>query len=426
MRKFLAVSLFTTIFQKLTWFHVLILAAIIILIAANGPEIVSDTGTYESYQATRQPLYPFILNLFKDRYDILIFLQVFLGVLSIFYLVKVFFQLFDLTLLMALTLYAVLFIPFLPIWMGIGNLIATEALSYALFLTTIALFVSGLHDDDDHDVHKFIASFVVLSLLLLLRKQFLFVYPVYFVLLILGRNKRKTLLLIGALICSFLVAFAGERLYHGIYHGHYQGTPFTGMQLIAMPLYTTPSKNNVELTDQEQRIVDAVQKRLEQGQLNCENVSRPIQCGYHHYSASYNSIVWVTLRPILVEAGIVDWFEIDSLTTSIALKLLKANLFTNVKFYLSALHNSVGTYYFLFLVIVLGWSMIKSILIRDTVSQTILLITALNLANIFLILLVEPLLHRYTFYTSLLQIAGLVALLSHKGRPLVCVGLPEN
>lgn len=407
-------SLFTTVIQNWIWFCISFLVIFTIFMVFNGYEITQDTGSYENHWVTRHPFYPLILDFFKGKYGILVFFQTLLGVVSIFYIIWILSRLFILNRLMVVILYAVLFLPFLPSWLRIGNLIATEALSYTLFLTSVGLFISGL---SERKSHHFIASFFVLSMLLLVRKQFLFVYPVYFILILLGREKLKVLILLAALTVSFFLAVAGERLYHGIYHGRYEGTPFTGMQLIAMPLYTMPAASDVEFSEREQRIFDTVQNRLRQEYLSmesCEKAGLPIECGYYHYRASYNSIIWESLRPALTAAGVTDWFEIDALTTSIALKLIKRNLIVNVKFYLSALHNGVGTYYLLFLLIVLSWSMVRSFQLRDSISQTIMLITALNLANIFLVLLVEPLLHRYLFYTSLLQVTGLVALISSK------------
>jgi len=395
--------------NKWTWLYPAFLAVLVVIVTVNGPMVGLDTGSYQEHWATRQPLYPFVLDFFQGNLRLLVLVQALVGVLAVTYAARSLCSVLDTTRVIVYLACLILLLPFFPYYLSIGNSVLTESFSYSMFLVITGLFVRGLRDGS---TGKILWLIVLLGVLLLLRKQFLFVYPVIFVILLMQISMPRRTLLILALVASFILSGAGERLYHNVYHGRYASTPFTGFQLIVMPLYTSKMADASVLSEEERAIFIPIRETMEQGLLSlesCERQQLPIKCGHQHFADSYNRISWQTVRRVLSSAGIDDWFEIDALTTSIALKLLRQNPVENGRLYLSAVHNGVGTYYLLFMLVILLGTFWLGLVRSETASLVILAVVAMNLANILMVALVEPLLVRYTFYTSFVQVAVFVA-----------------
>ncbi|MCQ8103103.1 flippase-like domain-containing protein [Methylomonas sp. SURF-2] len=394
------------------WLYILLFLGLGISILLKGPVISLDSSTYVNHWPTRSPVYPFLLDIFDEHYHLLVLMQYITGVASIVFFCEKLKSIFIRTRHVSIMFFLLLILPYLPIdFLDIANLVGAESVSYSLFLLSTGYFIAGLYALDKRSIFL---SCVILFILMLTRKQFVFLYPVYVLMLLLMRNKSKSLILICMVFVSYFGSNAIERVYNGITAGHFTGVPFTGIQLVVRPLWIARFVDADQFSGLEKEVFVSTLQMMDKNYVSlssCKESALPIQCGYHHFLESYNLICWQILYPVLKGNGITDWWEIDRITLSISYKLIKGNLFTYLSEYYSAVKNGDGPYYMLFLLVVLILSLIDSMRYDKITSRVLLMVTMMCLANILLVSIVEPLLQRYTFYTSFLQIAVLVVFL---------------
>lgn len=397
------------------WVYLTFLLGLVVSVVVIGPIIGGDAGSYENHWPTRSPIYPLILDIFCGHYSLLIGFQVVTGAMAILFFCRILQSILNLLPIILLTISFLLFIPYFPIGaLSIANNVGTEAVSYSLFLISISFFMLGLADGGQKNI---VVSCAVLLILILTRKQFLFVFPVYVLMMLFRQDRSKSLVLIGIVLMTFLGANAIERINNGITTGHYTGIPFTGIQAVIRPLWISGQEDADSFTGVEKEVFISTLQTMNKSIVSldsCKKESLPIQCGYHHFLESYNIICWQILYPTLKQYGITDWWEIDKITLSISSKIIQKHFFSYLSEYYSAVKNGDGPYYMILLIVVLFWSMMD-ILKHDSIKSKIaLMVTMMSLVNILMVSMVEPLLNRYTFYTSFLQIALLVVLISKR------------
>ncbi len=249
---------------------------------------------------------------------------------------------------------------------------------------------------------------------MLTRKQFVFLYPVYVVTLLCSRNYKKSLGFVIMFFISFIAANVSERIYNGITAGHYSGIPFTGIQLVVRPLWMANQADAEIFSGLNKKVFVSVLQAMDARKVSlsaCKENNLPIQCGYHHFLESYNIICWQILYPILNSYGVNSWWEIDKLTLSFSYELIRRNPFNYASEYYSAVKNGDGVYYIALLLLLIISSLLDIFRNNSVRSQILLMVSMMSIANILLVSIVEPLLQRYTFYTSFLQIAMIIVLL---------------
>lgn len=403
------------LFGTFAWIYFMFLLGLIVSVVVVGPNIGGDSTTYINHWPTRSPVYPIILDLFRGHYSLLVAVQAVSGVVSILYFCGVLRSILNLSSWVTLFASFLLLTPYFPIgYLNIANSVGTESISYSLFLISVALFIQGLFYGNNKYI---IFSCGVLLILMLTRKQFVFVYPVYIVILLLRQVSSKSFLLIGIVFFSFFAGSAIERVYNGLSSGHYTGVPFTGIQLVIRPLWIATQVDAELFEGIEKKVFESTLRTMNEHKVSlssCKESALPIQCGYHHFLESYNVICWQILYPTLKQYGVNDWWEIDKITLSISYKLIRAHLFTYSSEYYSAVKNGDGPFYMILLVVVFFWAFLQSIKYDHLEYRIALMLTMMSLANILMVCIVEPLLQRYTFYTSFLQIAFMLILISRE------------
>lgn len=385
---------------------------LVISILLKGPVIGDDSSTYINHWPTRSPVYPFLLDIFDGHYYLLVSFQVLFGITSILFFCEKLRSIFLLAPQVSIVVFSLLLLPYLPVgFLDIANFVGTESISYSLFLLSTGYFISGLQTLDKRSIFL---SCVILFFLMLTRKQFVFLYPVYVLMLLLIRDRPKSL----AMICIVFVSYFGsngiERIYNGVTTGNFTGIPFTGIQLVVRPLWVASQVDADQFSGLEREVFVSTLRAMDRDKVSlnsCVESTLPIQCGYHHFLESYNIICWQILYPILKENGMTDWWDIDKMTLSISYKLINEHWIAYLSEYYSAVKNGDGPHYILLLILIFIFSLTSSIRRDDIGSKVLLTITMMSLANILLVSIVEPLLQRYTFYTSFLQIAILIVLL---------------
>ena len=304
----------------------------------------------------------------------------------------------------------ILIVPYFTA-MQFGNSILSESLAYPLLLITMRFFLAGLLDRQSSPL---IAAFLWSIPLILTRRQFVVLYPLFALSLIyihtLGpRFSRK-----AQLILTLMAVIGGthliERTCQYLRDGRFEPIPFSGFHLVTAPLFVSQPGNGALMADDTQRaIFDKTYARLKKrGLLYRSSLAGPDQLDLlpvECYYAGYNSICWQTLLPVLHEQGLQDWYRIDPVTRSMAWMLIRYNRGDYLKLLrLNVVRGAGGNFQLVFLILFLLLASGYHWRHRDGLSLVAVVISLLNLGSLFLIALAEPVRTRYITPTESLQI----------------------
>jgi len=385
-----------------------------LVLSFQGPIITPDTGSYLVYHAIRSPLYPLFLKLnsiFEPyTYNIIVVIQIFFGFYSSWHLSKVIQKFFNLESWFTFIVFFIFLFPYFG-QCKIGNTLLTEALCYPLFLLFVSFLLKGLLEKN---TKYLITSFIITMFLILTRRQFLFIYPVISLILVyyalFERKNFKIKLLTFLFILSCGATSLIEKTYHYIHTGHFNSTPFTGIQLIIAPLYRS-NESDVQLFKKDIQKNIFIKTREKMHQKNAFFDSTKDYCVFHYFTFSYNPIQWESLFPTLHQFGIEDFFYIDQLTTEMAFILIKQNFKSWFTLYFLNVVLSLGGYYYsLLLMFFFFVSLFFYITKRNNLALLSLVTITLTAANYSLVALVEPILMRYSIYTDTL-LANIILIL---------------
>lgn len=297
-----------------------------------------------------------------------------------------------------------------------GNKIMSEALAYPLFLVVMKYFVEALARNRTGALVK---AFLWTAALVLVRKQFLVLYPVFFLTVVyvyvLAPTLYKKHVLLIVLVASVVGGQIAERGWQYRRDGRFAPVPFTGFQIVTAPLFVSRPEDAGAFADEKQKqIFEKTHARLaEKGLLR---TSAP--AGRHHfalqvierYAGGYNAIGWGTLLPTLREEDVGDWYRIDAVTREMAWTLAKQNPRGYLEILrLNVAHGAGGNVNFLFLLAFALMAVGYHLKYRDALSLVAAMVSILHLGNILLVALAEPTLNSYVIYTQNLQACLYVA-----------------
>lgn len=410
-----------TLFRRHPWYLNLswgVLACLLLFLWQHGPSIQPDTASYLASSPIRSALYPMLLRLNtwlfgQGHFKFLVFVQIAYGIFGTVFLAQKIRKLFDLELWAAIPLIICLLNPYYGPG-RFGNAILTEALCYPTFLLAFAYLLEGLIRKSSRCLLYFLA---LTAVLILTRRQFLFVYPVFGIVLVYYGFFERKALKVGFLTFAFIISIISthllEKTYQYSVHGNFSIVPFTGIQLVVAPLYLAKDSDiHLFNTSLERVVFKETKEQLRQRKLSFDSrneSSSDLTLYYAHFYESYGPICYGVLSPILAKNGINDVYQIDKITTNMAIKLIYKNWKACFILYLlNIIFNMGGYYYCLFLAIVGLFALIHYYKHRDALSLGCLLAFALSAANYSLITLVELILRRYSVYTDSIQISLLL------------------
>jgi hypothetical protein len=392
-----------------------------LFLAWQGPSIAPDTASYLADNPIRSPGFPLILNAYQglfgyDNFQYLNWVQLIFGFAAVSYFVRKLKTIFMLSEWPSFLVTLVLLFPFY----GPGrfaNFILTEAFCYPLFLIIVAEILEGVSFKSSKAL---LYALFWTGIIVIVRRQFLFLYPAFVILFLYlvfwERKQFKFYLLSFSLIVSILVPNLFEKTYQYIHHGKFTTVPFTGMQLIIAPLYLA-KESDAELFDNptEREIFETVRNKIEAEHLNFEALNETSYfhtSAYTHFYESYNPICWGTLAVVLSELGIHDPYEIDQITSKMAIMLILNNVKGFLVLYLlNIIFNIGGLHFALFLGVSALLAFSSFIIKRETLTQAYLLSLLLTAGNYSLVALVEPILPRYSVYTDMVLVSILIVCL---------------
>jgi len=402
-------------------------AALFAYLLAQGVRFGGDSLSYIEGQGFRSPGYVWLVAAYNlllgqddptapDNYLLLVALQLLFGLFGAWVFGRALSSIFFLSGWLAGLAAVIVLTPYFFGDYRFGNTVQTEAITYPLYLIGLALLLRGLVRRELGQLYGFL---VLLFLLVITRKQFLFVYPVFCVVLVyvlcFFRQHLARKLLLGVF---FLLVVIGanlcERAYIHGQSGRFATIPFTGIQLIVAPLYVSRAEDAALFADDPRllELFTAIREELERDRFLLENVEHGqvvVDHYYHHFAAMYATTSWQIVVRLLRQQGIEDWFEIDAITTQIALRLIADNPLGYLKIYFHNVKFALGGYYMmLFVALVLILAFFFHLRNRDPVSLCLFFMVLLNLGNFCTVALVETMIRRYSAYTETTLTAMLV------------------
>ena len=116
------------------------------------------------------------------------------------------------------------------------------------------------------------------------------------------KKKEKAWIYIICAVLSFLFSSNINKTYHYFKHDRFDRIPFTGIQIINLPLFTISKENIAKINNINNRrdILAMKEKLIENDPYNNQVIfepSRPI----NNFAASYNRIISGSVYPVLHE-----------------------------------------------------------------------------------------------------------------------------
>ncbi len=398
-------------------FFVLVAAmSLVILCAGLSPVLTPDTGSYLEGHFFREPGYPFLiqmcLTLAGPGYaHLLVVLQQLAGVLCAYALCSFLRQRFELPYWLFCLCLLVCLVPYLSEYTGkIGNTIQSEGATYPLFLLALRfLFVSLA----DADTKAFVAYIYVLTLLLLLRSQFLIFLPVsifcigYFAFA--GNLKKQAAGLFVLLISAFILSNVIIKANNYVSYGIFASPPTTFQQTLVAPLYLSKASDAQLFEKSDQRkLFQQVYSKIQQRKLGNDFFSPAVSRHVYHFTQCYNGISWQILYTQALSNYMSDHPQastfvaaraLDQTFKEMTITLLRGNFLRWFVFLIQNIKNGAQDLPLLAalcLIVCIGF-----IRKPQGFPTFALVIVLLHVTNIVAVALVEPTMDRYTFYTAI-------------------------
>lgn len=439
----------------------LFLFSIVFLFAfliSSGVVIDTDSPSYITKGLFRSPLYPLLIGasetLFgQGVYLPIIIVQLALLLLSSFQLSQILEKHFKLPVWLFGLILWTLNAPYATKW---GNFLLSQGLAYPLFLFSVnALLKTIFHQslEKKFELKKLIVFFVFITLLVLTRRQFMFMlvvggclilYKACLAFVCKNLNIKKIFFALLLIPISYNTANIVERSYHYYYNRVFTTVPFLGIQLAVAPFYLAKTADANLFSDPIQKQI--FEKANQLLQKNCTNAECEFENSvppYQHYYMNYNNVCWGAIWPAAIQ--VIDSLENQKIPdTKIALKidknlihmsfiLIKAHFGKWLKLYISNIINNIGGYYF---AIILGFCFLGSFYraFKDKFEQSqkdsnktqtefiqklsvgLWFAILMNFGNYTLVALVEPAMAVYNFYTNTVLTTFLLIVLWFSGR----------
>ncbi len=420
-------NIFSNNWKYLNW----IFGVFLVLYAFYSSKMIQpDTIGYIEAYPIRSAGYTSIVILFESLFGkfglkLLVFIQAVLTLFSIQYFLKFLKRIFKLS---DFVILLIAFISYFYLY-KIGTNLATDLISFAIFLFCMKFFFEAILEDRPKSLYWFYGLLIVL---VLIRSQFYFLYPITLLGLVFwyfkNGNLRFFLKNIGLLALIIITTNLLDRSYHYVKHGSFMGTPFTGLQLVTDALYISEESDSLLFDGVKQEMFNKIYSNLEDknllmGTLVSKDSTIDRDKIIHHYNYAYNEICHRNAKIIIGSyfknpRSIGYWKSIDTITIDMALKIIAKHPKKFFKMYtLDIMRNGFfNSFFFLFFTLTFIYCMSEFYKDQeDKVLLFLLLSSIIVISNFLLVALVEPILERYSFYTTVLYYTALFILFVKKG-----------
>jgi hypothetical protein len=303
----------------------------------------------------------------------------------------------------------------LPVFTGIktANLILSEAIAYPLYLFIIGNIILGIAHKQNK---KFYLSLILTFILILVRSQFLFLIPVLLISVLLTYGKllfcKKNLFLLIVIISIPFSAIAVDITFHKLRHNHAVTTPWTGIQVAAIPFFVS-DKDDYLLFENEnqQNYFKFIYNKLDEKKLLQNNLPENIDekdffyenyCNISNFTISDDGLNFFNKNLSYEEKIILN----DKMSLSITASLIKNNLSKWITIYKKNVFRGIGEIQSLFFILILLFLNFFMLYKKEEfISKFIILLCFLIIGNIALVGIAEPVIERYTYYNNWIILA---------------------
>ncbi|OGT45944.1 MAG: hypothetical protein A3E83_02575 [Gammaproteobacteria bacterium RIFCSPHIGHO2_12_FULL_41_20] len=394
-----------------------IVAVCLLLIAyvfESAPKLDFDSTSYIFSYATRPPIYPTFVWLFrgfgKHQLEIVMWVQCVFSLLSLLYISR---WLHKHLLISGLSILFILLLTVSLIFIYYQTLqtICSEAIAFPVFIVTFSLLVECFYT---FNIKKLILLVIFTNILILTRAQFYYFYFLFMLLVAwYGWKKipiKKIFLTLLIMILSITATAIINRSYHLLKHGHFADVPFIGTQLIVQALFlsNTDAAQFFENSTEKNLFLSLI-KQLEELKLTKNSsmlAMKPAQ-GFHATYAYYTAVYPSILQANDSILGEIATYQKEAIALNISKVLYWHAIKENSLFYFWKLISFFGDIsIFLFFFIAFFTSSIRIFIPRNGNTSFYSIYIWLSLLTILVntafVAIFEPLLPSYSFYSYFL------------------------
>lgn len=395
-------------------FYFIIIIITVFFVSINETSIKPDSEGYLNASIIRSFGYPFFIKihsfLFASSYlTVIKYSQLFLILGSSLLFIKTI-QKYIIT--NKIYLFLLFITLLLPIFFEtkIANSVLSEGISYSLYLLFLSFFFTIIFSKEVKVKHYILGS-LILFLLINSRGQFLFLIPLLLIVLVLKHYKtrlqlKKLLTLFVLIITIPILSVLSDKFYHKVVHNHFVSTPWTGIQLAALPMFISQQNDSILFNNEvEKKYFLHIYKKLEEEKLLLSQLKEE-DYDFAFYYENYTTICNKTLSNygelfFVNEPLTIKVIKNDKITAKVALVLFKKHYIKWTVFVFKNLYNgfySISNLLLLvFLILISFFNYLKT---KKKLFLILLIFGLLIFFNLLLISIVEPIIGRYIFYNN--------------------------
>ena len=373
---------------------------IVLLFYSSNPVFYSDSSRYLKGSLNDPPLYFFIIStmqsIFTTLNSVIVLQTLFVG-FSVIFITKNISKYFDLNLLIKTVLALFLFLPIVQFY----NNLLTEPFSYAFSLLFVSFVIRLIYN---FNIQNLIWNSIFVIALLLMRNQFIFLYPVilllYLGILFIYRSKKKLILLTISFISIIFISNSLISLNKYTKLGSFENKTlmkngsgaFDFIYIDAIYISTIEDQRIFKDDDLKKTLATIFQKADRQkvllGHYN----------GRGHFGFSF-PIIMNQSDSLLEDLAIKKDTTVANLKKEISIKLIKTNFKKYLNFLFKKFYDSSWLFVFLpfFMMLAAFPVFLKQ---KSNFSLLIMFLSTFGLANHSIVYLFGRVQPRYLIYTD--------------------------
>ena len=399
--------------SKLTLIIIFLLVISFLYLIIFGILILPDSKSYiESYEI-RTAGYPIIIQVFntifkENGFSCLVFLQIFLWLLSSLIFAKEISRVFSLSKYVTFLQWVIMCLPLNPSD-KFGNSVLTESFSF-IGIIWILIFIFRTFEKSNLKEFTILTLVLVCTQLIRYEMHFLslFLIVISFPLFLIKKKKQGYFFIICGIL-SFFISSNINKSYHYFKHDRFATTPYTGIQIINLPLFTISIENIKKIKNSSNKIDILLMKErlIKKDPYNNQKIfeaSRSI----NNFAASYETIISKVIYPTLKERyPEYTYYEIDKKLIKLSKEIIFVSLLNQPISLFSAYINNIihlgfdGWIWFLLTFFILLLSLYYFIKFKTKRLFILLSICIAHFCNIIMVSALKPIIWRYSFYTDL-------------------------
>ena len=373
---------------------------LVLLFYSSNPVFYSDSSRYLNGSLNNPPLYFIIITLMQSIFTTLnsvIILQTLLVGFGIVFFTKNISKYFNLNIVTKIVVAIFLFLPILEFY----NHLLTEALGYAFSLFFVSFVIRLIYN---FNIQNLVLSSIFVIALLLIRNQFIFLYPVilllYLGIIFIHKSKKKLILLTISFISIFFIHNSLISLNKYIKQDSLENRPFINnnagpFNFIFIDSIYISSIQDIEIFKDEnlKKTLAKIFQEIEGQKASIKHYN-----GRGHFGLSL-PIIKDRSNFLLKDLAIQKNATIASLKKEISIKLIKVNSKKYIKFLFKKFYDSAWLFVFLpfFMMLAASISFLKQ---KSNFSLFIIFLSTFTLANHSVVYLFGRVQPRYFIYTD--------------------------